>query len=222
MANPNLLWIRDAVSIATDVGSPEFYIVDLLWKAKTGRTAQDSDVALADREPRTVFEGLLAPQDISGALVKRIIIEYVAGFAPIPQFVVDPSVANYDRYLRAGVYEGIEVATSPYTGVGTHTGVGEADAPPGGEQASVSRDWLWWARKYINGIDAQDSLGMGMNPVPPDPLGNWSSHSRKIDTRCSRRLQEWDDTLLFELEPSADETLNHLAMSWSVLLSLPA
>lgn len=221
MANPNLLWVRDAVSEDNDVANPNGRFFNLLWKARTGSTIQGSDAALLAGdprstgsldEPRAIFDRPVAPQDFSGALVKRIRLQGCVVYAHIPP-LVPPATTGQVDWARAGFYVGVQVGNSGSTGYFT------APGQAGEQQQSVTVDWLWWERYYLYG-----PLSFGVDLATSwDPAATVNAYIQgfSIDTRCSRRLKEWDDTLMLSIEPSSGRTINTIAFSWSVLLEVP-
>lgn len=221
MANPNFLWVRDAVSFTPDIPAPNAGWLDLLWKARTGNTANDGWGALVQGGPavpggqlpvaRDVLPGPLAPQDITGALVERIISRYQLIFAPTP--IITDDGTNNQRVMDLGWYEGIAVTNARSYGLAIEAGT--TGRNPGDVAASVTSDWLWWSRKYAAATPTSypEAAVTGFQ--------RWAVQG-EIDTRCSRRLREWDDTLVLGFEPNTGETIDHVAVSWSVLLRTPS
>lgn len=218
MANPRLLWVRDAAKTATDIGDPAagtVGFVDLLWKARQGESVsspsgflQNTVNPLAPDEDNPV-----QPQDITGCLVKRIILEGSMVLAPLTPVLPD-GVGGIDAYASAGSYEGILVVAGGPGGTGTTT---EPTIQPGNESASVAADWLWWRRRYPIGSPGTRDIS---NLDPADSLKTYM-YTFHIDTRCSRRLREWDETLMFLWQGGSGSTVNSIAASWSILLERP-
>lgn len=223
MANPRNLWVRDALYHDGDFGSPQSFRADLLWKARTGTNIQGSNSpALHLVQPqerasdvpgqRAFFDRPLAPQDISGALVKRVFIKCQVVYAPILNVLAD-GVAGIDEWNQAGIYTGLMVENSVDNGYRISPSQAAGDVA-----ASVTLDWLHNERHYLFQPGADKSRAVLLSG------GTASStylQSLSIDVKSQRRLKEWDDSLTFMVEPSLNRTINSIVLAWSVLLNTP-
>lgn len=205
MANPRYLWVRDAVSDSTDHANPNTGYYNLLWKARTGENIQGSNAAVL-REPRALFTTDVQPQDLTNAVVKRIRCRIGVALAPLPVVLADGT--NLDIWTNAGFYVGIR------TGLSSLAGYGDTDDVthnPGSDKYSVLEDWLWWDRLYAIGYET-------LAEAPVQGFSGYLISRYTVDTKCSRALDEWDETLLLCVSPSSGRTINHVSASWSVLL----
>lgn len=200
-----LRWCRDSVNLTTDVGAPNNYRVDLLFKFRSGDTIQNAaSFAYDAADPKAALVTPLTTTEYENALVKRIRLHYVAGIAPFGAGTLADSVAS------AGAYEGILVLPGSKEGATTITGPFLSDTT-----ATVARDWLWWNKRYM--LWDYHKASSFVSGVTPD---DWLM-TNSIDTRCSRKLREIDESLYFFVEPTSGRTINELSVTWSVLLSIP-
>lgn len=217
MANSHLLWVRDACGSTEDQGDTSTTSIDLLWKARSGSTQGSVDpTVLSDitgveeidvRSDFRALAGALPDQDITGAIVKRIILNYGFYFAAQPADLP----GERDQTTSAGWYEGI--LTAPWTHAATHLTTASRGHPSDAAD-SVSIDWIWWSRQYSR-AHGYRAYNVGTLPITEVLVYN------TIDTRNSRRIGEQGESLYWQWSPSAGQTINGWVASWSVLLSLP-
>lgn len=217
MPRSNLLWVRDAVTSDTDIGDTDVWLLDLLWKARSGDTHGSS----APLEPVQGFTptpvhsdmralaGVLPDQDIQGAKVLRIFFNYALYLAPFQPSIPTERTEN----LAAGHYHGISVQPLQFSS-GILTSTGAVGKNPSQAEDSVAADWLMWERRYAASSTIR-SYNWGVLPVIE--FGYYGN----VDTKNSRTISEWGSSLYYHLAPSEDRTINGFIANWSVLLSLP-
>lgn len=234
MANPNLIWVRDAMLTTADQGDADTYgtrAVDLLWKARTGDGIQSAnplshikqDMAATPKsqsDPKGIHSlgvsaqampGQLPIIDIAGAVVKRIRLTWNVYLAPN----LGDSVGNHSHRITEGAYVGILVIPGS---LASYVVDDNALGPhPGGVRGAVQWDWLHWERVYAMN-QGQKYFAMQAGGVSSGEIG----FSYDIDTRCSRRITEQGSSLYFFTSASPGHTINGWSAAWSVLLQTPS
>lgn len=232
------VWVRDAIISTLDIGSADgTWSIDLLLKARAGKAhggestsgppALGALPAVQDGAKSNIYPDMRAsyatgiPQQLplQGARVLRTIIEYGFTFAEL-----GGTAPGYTAPLAKGWWEGVIVAPWEHEvrviGYGDLTTSGTVLGHPGDASDSVQLDWLWWSRKYVNA-----------NALRRGEVGGFTGEIRydSIDTKSSRRLNEYGLSLYWQVSPSGvtpedpaqGATINSIAASWSVLLELP-
>lgn len=236
------IWIRDAVVWKTDVGSSDGILTfDLLHKARTGKGAGTGPDALSFaqtlpgspvRGPRasnldirsgmrsTVETGLLGGLAISGARILRTRLHYgliVPGFGATPP--VDP---DWETPADRGWFNGLVVMPWSHPADVMSEGEG-APALPANSQYSVTVDWMWWSRVYMNSNGYKKVSVEGVSVLDSALVYD------EIDTRNGRRIESPGNSLYWVIQPSfptasaptTGTTINGGVANWSVLLQLP-
>lgn len=242
----NRVWIRDTCHWRTDLGSEDGVLsIDLLWKARTGigiGTGPDTPLKLTDVRPDLQDKvqtfcgtepvhidihsgmrsadtyGLPTQLNIQGARVSRVRLNYGLIFSQM-----DPPIPpDYEAVADAGWFEGLIVAPFAHDAVVVPEGSAVLGFPAS-EVHAVNLDWLWWSRKYRL-THSYKSYSLGSIPFTDSSL----TYS-EIDTRNGRRLNEYGDSLYWQIQaspattsaPLEGQTINGGVANWSVLLELP-
>jgi len=221
MARSDLLWVRDERQSSTDVESADGTVwTDLLYKARAGEGFTTALPAGAANKPapnpaspgpiaRAMGADDLPDTNVEGAIVKRIRMDGVYWFSPTLGDTPSEKPSIYQGWFEGLVVDSLTV----YAGVAAYTD--QSFPHPADPQEMVKRDWLWWDRHYTIG-HTQTARGYELAGVSEGTGIYWS-----IDTRCSRRLREWGQSLYHVWAPSSGQTVNQFCFSWSVLLQLP-
>lgn len=205
-----LMWVRDALTIPT-VSPTQRLLIDLLWRLRQPAIAGDD---LLRRVPAgtTYLNGLpqypvqqaapvtnaFSTKDITGALVKRI-------RAKVCLECLDHTAVS----LIDGYTVGIR---TDHTQAADHSLSAADDLSPGTALGANREDWLWWSHYYIDDESPVATTGVPVMGVS------------EIDTRCTRKIEEWGDTLTLTVQPQMQGATppNPLVeVHWSILLALP-
>lgn len=236
----NRVWIRDSIVWTTDVGSSVGTLsIDLLLKARTGETHGGDQPILRAEERQSLRPGVFVAKDatdvypdmrapiasglpttlnIQGARISRIRLQYGLIFAPT---IGTPIAPDYEHPIAQGWFEGLIVA--PFNHAFTVIPFNPAVlGHPQSADHAVQLDWIWWSRKYIHSQSFR-TIGTGVG------IGDSAAVYSEIDTKNSRSLSEFGDSLYWQVAPSGPgpsapiegSTINGGVANWSVLLDLP-
>lgn len=191
------MWIRDWMDDVSFVVTPNAGAYDLLWKVRTGASIQDGGAMNYDTgevlvAPLAAESSNLPKSSVQGSTIKRIRLK---GIGVMP-------VANADP--EDGFVIGLRTQRMSSTGYGVTTA-----GTPANLEASVAEDWLYWERFYLGGPSTAIIGDVGSETYSTEFC---------VDTRCSRKLEDWGDSLFFYLSPMSVNVEVHL--TWSVLLHL--
>lgn len=200
---PQLVWCRATVTVGpTAFGEDEHGMVDLLWRFRQPPTTFAADrLGNGQVSPAAAPDTAIAgTQPYAAAIVKRIRINIAE------QTTITPSGLG-------GVYHGIFVGNS---GLAAQNVVQDVTLQSFRHLSNAlgqnSLDWLWWEREnwYDSNLHVEGASAA-------------FHRSYSIDTRCTRKLGDWGDTLLYMVEPDlGNGNVGYNArVSSSVLLALP-